>query len=86
MTNKEICEKLNQLLPTLEVFEREEKLKGAQVCWFAERYIVANGVEVRVNVKINRAENWEHEDEIKHIAFRKDKREKLIEFLGGNHE
>ncbi|MGL6185688.1 MAG: hypothetical protein ACRC1T_09950 [Clostridium chrysemydis] len=84
MNNKEICNKLNEILPNLNIEEKVYKLNRKDS--LTERFIILNGVEIRVNSRLNN-KSWDREyDYIPHIAFRKDKREKLIEFLGGYHE
>lgn len=82
MNNKEICDKLNETLSNLNIEEEVYKLNRKDN--LTERFIILNGVKIRVNSKLNNSE-WDREkDFIPHIAFRKHKREKLIEFLGGN--
>lgn len=84
MNNKEICNKLNEILSSLNIEEKVIKLNKKDSV--TERFVIVNGVEIRVNSKLNN-KSWDREcDYIPHIAFRKDKREKLIEFLGEHYE
>jgi hypothetical protein len=85
MNNKEVCERLNKMLQTMKIFERVFKLNRKQSV--IERYVVVNEVEIKVNSKLSTSNNWDNEnDVIPSIAFRKEKREKLIKFLENNEQ
>lgn len=80
MTNKQICEELNNILNRLEINQREVKLNKNQ--YVIEKFVVVNGVEIKINTRLNTSKKWDRDvDKIEHIAFRKDKRRKLEEFL-----